>query len=272
VSDAPRSAFEAWTGALVERHMTALTRSEFLRAMRALSARYVEQRHDLATRSPLDSAGKRAAFAVLYGPIHYATTLAIVRGLGLEARPVDRIVDLGCGAGAASAAWASAVSPSPVIEGVDQQAWAVTEAGWTWRTLGVAGRARRGDLLTEAARLSRRGQEPSRIGVLAAWSVNELPLPARAALKDRLLGLGDRGAPVLVIEPLSGRAAPWWDEWTEAFVAAGGRADRWRAPNTLPGALRALDRDAGFDRPDLVARSLLLASRTARHLRATIDL
>jgi hypothetical protein len=151
------------------------------------------------------------------------------------------------------------VSPSPAIEGIDQQPWAVTEAGWTWRTLGVAGRARRGDLLAEAARLSRRSQQPSRIGVLAAWSVNELPPPARAALRDRLIGLGGGGATVLVIEPLSGRAAPWWDEWTEAFAAAGGRANRWRTPNTLPRALRTLDRDAGFDRPDLVARSLLLA-------------
>ncbi len=245
---------------LIDRHLSAFTSAEFLRAARALSARYVEDRHALAARSPLDSAGKRAAFAVLYGPIHYATTRAIVERLELDARQVARIVDLGCGTGAASGGWAAACSPSPAIEGVDRQGWAISEAHWTWRTLGLSGRARRGDLVAEAGRLAARRPRGSLEGTaaLAAWSVNELGVEAREALLTHLLTLGRLGARVLVIEPVSGRAAPWWETWAAAFDAAGGRADMWRVPNALPEVLRRLDRDAGFDRQTLSARSLTL--------------
>ncbi len=245
--------------ALIDRHLGAMTTREFLRAARALSARYVEDRRQLPSRSPLDSAGKRAAFAVLYGPIHYATTRAVVDGLQLAETRVDRVVDLGCGTGTASAAWSAAFASPPVIDGIDRQGWAVGEANWTWRTLGLSGRARRADLVTEAGVVAAgRRTSLARTAVLAAWSANELAPAARDALLSHLVALGRLGATVVVLEPLSGRAAPWWDAWAAAFTTSGGRADTWRVPNTLPKALRRLDRDAGFDRPTLSARSLLL--------------
>ncbi len=247
----------AWADALVARHLASLTRSEFLRAARALSARYVEQRQTLADRSPIDSAGKRAAFALLYGPIHFATTRGIVDAMAPGREPVTGIVDLGCGSGAASAGWAAALPTPPRITGVDRQGWALAEAQWTWQTLGLTGRIVRGDLVAEAGRLARRALPP-RSGVLVAWSVNELAAGSRDDLLASLLPLGRAGATVIVIEPVSTRAAPWWDEWTARFEQAGGRADQWRLPNTLPRVLRDLDREAGFDRPVLAARSLAL--------------
>ena len=85
---------------------------KFLKAVRALSARYVERRAGLADRSPLDSAGKRAAFAAYYAPLHFLTTREVVRASGAaSADSIDRILDLGCGTGAASAAWALEQSP-----------------------------------------------------------------------------------------------------------------------------------------------------------------
>jgi hypothetical protein len=54
---------DGWIDRVIERHTQSMTRPEFLKAVRALSARYVEQRAALRDRSPLDSAGKRAAFA-----------------------------------------------------------------------------------------------------------------------------------------------------------------------------------------------------------------
>jgi len=249
----------AWADALIARHLASLTRPEFLRAARALSSRYVEERHALAGRSPLDSAGKRAAFAVLYGPIHFATTRAVADALALDRDAPAAIVDLGCGTGAASAGWAAALTTPPRITGVDRQGWGLAEARWTWRTLGITGRTLRGDLVAEAGRLAR--HPPRRLlrsGVLAAWSVNELATPARDTLLAHLVAIGRAGATVLVIEPVSTRTAPWWNAWADAFVEAGGRADAWRLPNTLPGALRELDRAAGFDRPTLTARSLAL--------------
>ena len=69
-----------------------MTRSEFLKAIRALSARYVERRGALPDRSPLDSAGKRAAFAGFYAPLHFLTVRAVIGGAGRAAarNRVDR--------------------------------------------------------------------------------------------------------------------------------------------------------------------------------------
>jgi methylase of polypeptide subunit release factors len=97
---------EAWIDALQQRHRAALTNSEFLKAVRALSARYVERRSSIRERSPLDSDGKKAAFAAFYAPLHFLTSREIVRQLSLHEAPISRIVDLGCGTGVVSAAWA----------------------------------------------------------------------------------------------------------------------------------------------------------------------
>ncbi|HUF46471.1 MAG TPA: class I SAM-dependent methyltransferase [Vicinamibacterales bacterium] len=260
MTSAPTSSLERLAAALVERHLASLTRPELLRAARALSARYVEGRGSLPSRSPLDSAGKRAAFAVLFAPIHFATVEAIVTGLAAPVGALSRIVDLGCGTGAASAAWALSVSPParPTLLGVDTHRWALAEAAWTWRTLGLPGRVRRADMVAEASRLgARRGASLAGMGIVAAWSVNELTPAGRSALLGHLREAARRQATVLVIEPLSRRAAPWFPEWTRAVEDLGGRADEWHLANRLPASLQALDRDAGFDRTELGARSLM---------------
>src|SRR5262245_7039463 len=61
----------AWLDALVARHTANLSPPQFFKAIRALSARYVESRGRLPDRSPVDSAGKRAAFAAFYAPLHF---------------------------------------------------------------------------------------------------------------------------------------------------------------------------------------------------------
>jgi len=254
-----RPGLEHLAAALVDRHLRTLTPSEFLRAARALSARYVQGRQQLAARPPLDSAGKRAAFAVLYGPIHFETTCGIVDRLQMHLRRTTLIVDLGCGTGAAAAGWVSRCEQAPQVRGVDRQGWAVTEAGWTWRTLGMTGRAKRGDLVSAAAALTR---EPAATlagtSVLLAWAVNELEATARAERLGHLLALGRLGVAILVIEPVASRAVPWWEEWARTFTSIGGRADIWQLPNTLPAEIRRLDREAGFERGTLAARSLAL--------------
>ena len=61
-----------WPG-LEERHFADLTFAEVARALRALSSTYVERRERLATQSAFDSAGKRAAYALYYSPLHFLT-------------------------------------------------------------------------------------------------------------------------------------------------------------------------------------------------------
>lgn len=253
------SELTAWATALIDRHLRDYSTTEFLKAARALSARYVERRGNLDRRSALDSAGKRAAFAVLFGPIHHVTVAGIVGDLGLPAR-LERVIDLGCGTGAASAAWARHLPGDVEIQGIDRSRWALSEARWTWRMLHVHGRAVQGDLVAAASALADRSRgRLDTTGILAAWAVNELPPGGRDALLATLMALGGRGATILVVEPISTRITPWWDAWSRVFADAGGRADTWRLPNRLPNPLRRLDRDAGFDRDEISARSLALS-------------
>lgn len=241
-----------WLDALFARHAASLTRPELLKAIRALSARYVERRDQLATRSALDSDGKRAAFAVFYASLHYFTMQRIVREIAAPS-PLATIVDLGCGTGTASAAWARSFATGPAVRGIDRHPWAVTEAAWTWRALEVDGRARRGDM---SERASLKTGLSTATAFLCAWSVNELEKDARATLLRGLIDAAERGATVLVVEPIAGSATPWWDDWSAAVTAAGGRADNWRFPADLPPPLADLDEAAGFTRNDLSAKTL----------------
>jgi hypothetical protein len=134
--------------------------------------------------------------------------------------------------------------------GIDRSGWALEEATWTWRTLGLRGTVRRGELADPPAR---EGD-----GIVAGWSVNELGDAGREAVLPRLLAAGARGIPVLVLEPIARRPVPWWEAWSEGFRSAGGRDDAWRFPGELPDLVARLDHAAGLDHRERTARSLTL--------------
>lgn len=251
---------DAWLAALLERHTGNMRRPEFLKAVRALSARYVERRAELPDRSPLDSTGKRAAFAAFYAPLHFLTVSAIVRELQPGLESPELIIDLGCGTGVAGAAWALDCAQPPALQGIDLHAWAVDEARWNYRALGLNGRAVRADLLKHLDALlapsSRHAPSIGRVGVMLGWSLNELDPPARERAQTALIELARRGARVLAVEPIARRLVPWWERWAERAVAAGGRADEWKFDAPLPASLAELDEAAGFDREALTARSV----------------
>jgi hypothetical protein len=245
---------ESWIDALLARHTAAFTTSEFNRALRALSARYVERRSTLPTRSPIDSAGKRSAFAAFYAPLHFFTAREIVRALRPAHGQLDTLVDLGCGTGVASAAWALECQARPTLQGVDKDDWAIGEAKWNWRSLDLRGRVNRGDLVRTVEDLAQTAQP--RTGIIAGWSINELDAQARGRLLPALLKAANRGAEVLIIEPLARGVTPWWDEWADAVTAAGGRADEWKFDVPLPARLAEIDDSAGFSRERLGARTI----------------
>ena len=248
--------FADWLAAAEERYLADLTRAELGRALRALSSCYVERRGRLAEGAALASAGKRAAFALFYGPLHYLLLSALAARLrplrGGDTRATT--VDLGCGTGAAGAAW-TGVHGGRVL-GFDVSAWAVKEAAWTYRALGVDGSASRAT--AAAVRLS-----PPPRTVLAAFLVNELSDTARDALRMRLLAAAGAGSQVLVVEPIARGVTPWWKDWQPAFEEAGGWAGEWRVPSDLPPLLRDLDRSAGLDHRELTARTLAIGLERA---------
>jgi SAM-dependent methyltransferase len=252
------TASERWLSALEARHFSDLTFQEVSRSLRALSATYVERRDRIRSGAALSGAGKRAAFAVFYGPLHYLLVKQIVAALAdrgperaaLRARDAT-LIDLGCGTGAAGAAWAEACDVKPQVIGVDIHPWALAEAAHTYREFGLRARTIRADATTVAL--------PKSPGlILAAFTVNELSDEGRGTLLPRLLERAPAGDRILIVEPLARSAAPWWWRWAEAFTSAGGRADEWRFKADLPPLVAKLDRAAGLNHRELTGRSLYI--------------
>ncbi len=241
---------ERWFDALQQRHLAELEWPEVTRALRALSSAYVQRRSKLAAGAALDGRGKRAAFALFYGPLHFAAVSAVLERLRSDDAPVclaGTVIDLGCGTGAAGAAWSLACGTRPRVTGVDRHPWAVAEAAWTYRFFGIAGTARRADAAAAAL-------DPD-AALVAAYTLNELEDAAR----QRILAaaLASRGG-LLVVEPIARGVTPWWNGAAAAVIARGGRADDWKLPLDMPERWRLLDRAAGFRRDHLTARSLWL--------------
>jgi trans-aconitate methyltransferase len=212
----------------------------------------VERRHKVEAGATLDSAGKRAACALFYGPLHAICVAHVVDAL--HARTPRAVIDLGCGTGAAGAAWAlgrdeSGREPAAVITGIDRNRWAVDEARWTYRMLGLTGSARVGDL----RRLPPPGSDA---GVIAAYVLNELPDMLRESVVHRLADASGRGTSVLIIEPIARSITPWWEETAHRFEEHGGRADEWRFSVVLPSLVEKFARAAGLRHHEIKCRTI----------------
>lgn len=244
--------FDDWLRALEARHLADLKFSEVSRALRALSSAYVERRGRLREGAALSGAGKRAAFALFYAPIHFLLVRQIVTRLGAVDALPSTIVDLGCGTGAAGAAWGSAATRKmPFVLGIDRHAWPLAEARDTYRRFALEARTRQGDVLES-------DWPKADAGFIASFTLNELDEADREAVVSRLLERAGRGAPVLIVEPLAGFVAPWWNKYRDAFEQAGGRSDDWRFSVELPDIVAKLDRAAGLNHRELTGRSLWL--------------
>jgi Methyltransferase domain len=220
------------------------------RALRALSSAYVERRSTIAGGAALEGRGKRAAFALFYGPLHFLLVQHIVRSLADAVSGAEAIVDLGCGTGVAGAAWATACAAPRRIVAIDRNAWALGEARQTYHAFDLPARTRQENVVT--SRLL-----PPPASVVAAYTINELEEAAREDLLERLLARS-RGH-LLIVEPLAGAAARWWHRWRDRFEAAGGRGDEWRFRVELPPIVAKLDRAAGLDHREITGRSLFVA-------------
>jgi SAM-dependent methyltransferase len=240
--------FGRWLREIEDRHLADLTFPQLSSGLRALSSTYVERRRRIGEGGALAGAGKRAAFALFYGPLHFLTVREIVRALPGALGRVETIVDLGCGTGAGGAAWANAYDVAPRVIGVDVHPWALAEATRTYRTFGLTSRTIKGDIASAAL-----PKGPA--AIVAAFALNELTDGSRDALMRQLLERAADGDRVLIVEPIAGFVARWWGSWRSQVEAAGGRADEWRFRVALPPLVAKLDRAVKMDHRELTARS-----------------
>jgi SAM-dependent methyltransferase len=244
------SKFLSFVAELEQRHLAELRFSDVTRALRALSSAYVERRESaLAGKKALDGTGKRAAFALYYGPIHFLLIQHIARQLAM-APSAGTVVDLGCGTGVAAAAVAM---DNAAVLGIDTHPWALDEARLTYRAFGLKNEVRRG----HAARIRFPADTTC---VVAAFVVNELNDADRGALLEDVLRLkaAAHTARVLIVEPISTRVSPWWPDWERVCLAQGGRSDEWRVAVELPPIVKRLAKAAGLRPQVLTARSVSL--------------
>jgi len=244
-----REVFDRWIEAVLAR-AEPLTFREIRKGVRALSSLYVERRDAGGPARALEGRGKRAAFASYYAALHFLTTWHALDALGDDApEDVARVLDLGCGTGAAGAAAARALGAQRVL-GLDRSGWALAEARRTYAAFGLDSRTRRGAL--PAALPNRAGSGDL---LLLAWTTNELADPARDELRGDLQRARERGARLLLLEPLSGRASPWWNDWCEALPEI--RNDTLKRRVTRPAWIAQMDKAAGLDHSVLGARLLV---------------
>src|SRR4051794_4345274 len=229
------SDLDSWLAALEQRQLANLTRPELTRALRALSSCYIERRDKLAAGAALEGAGKRAAFALFYGPMHFLTISHIVRALPAAAG-LTLIHDVGCGTGVGGAAWATACTASPSVSGIDRSAWAVAEANWTYRQFGVRGTARTADAVRDFPRVPRGGASAS--ALLLAYTANEMPEPARDMLLEKVSEAVANGCGLLIVEPIAKRDRGWWPGWAARLAPLGVVEREWRFAAELPPTLR----------------------------------
>lgn len=253
MDDAIRRQIDAWLNAAVARVCPPLTFSEIRKGVQAVSSLYVERRPSagLGARTS-ESEGKRAALATYYAPLHLLIALRAAAQIPLEARArIRRIHDLGCGTGAAGVGFALSC-PSPVaIEGADRSGWALREARHTYAAFGLRGRTRRASVPESLPRL-REGD-----ALALGWMANELEQEHRVRLLELVAETCAAGAPILVLEPLARRIAPWWPTWAARLVPLGAADLEVRVEAELPAWVARLDAASGLDHSAFGARALV---------------
>ncbi len=235
---------DAWLEAAIARQAP-LTFRDIRKGVQALSQRYVERRNDEAALTRvLDSPARRAAFATYYAALHLMQAVLAARAFETFC-PTARIVDLGAGTGAVGLGASLALDTALPVVAYDRSGWALAEARHAARDWGIPLRTRRQDLARGLPRFA------AGDGVVVGWTLNELPDKVRGEALETLRTAARNDTPILLLEPLAGAIAPWWDD---AVADLGLRAIELRARPERPRFIADMDRAAGLDHAELRLR------------------
>lgn len=245
-----RETLDAWIASIVAR--SGLSTTDVRKGVRSLSSRYVERRGPPTRGGAADaSAARLVAFASYYGTLHLLTAHAVMASRGKPfGAGVARILDLGAGSGGAGIGVALALEAAAGIEAMDRSSKSLAIAREGFGLFGLRGRTRRGSL---PSALPRAGEGDL---IVAGWVLNECSDDDRSASVGRLRESVQRGARLLVLEPLSGRVVPWWSGVAQELSAAGiaDGMEKWEIPR--PDWIETLDRASGLDHREIGARFL----------------
>ena len=247
-----RERFDAWHEGNVERYAGELSFTEIRKGVQTLDRIYAHAPASAAAYARcLDGRGKRGAQACYFAAVHFMIASHALEMLGTGiVTPAERLIDLGCGTGATSAAIAANLDYPPQIVGIDRSAWALDEARRTWSSFGLNSRTRRANLPDTVPR--------GGLGdVLAAgWIVSELAAEERRALLLRLQATLRKDGKIFVIQPFSPSLSPWWNEWADALAPWGVRDEVIRVSIQRPVWIQEMDTAAKLDHQVLSARIL----------------
>jgi hypothetical protein len=241
--------FEAWIAAAAAHEGGSF--AETRKGVQALSARYVEGRKAGGVGAgTFGGAGRRAAFASFYAPLHFLTAYSAASVLLPEwGAGVSRVVDLGAGTAAVGTALALATGAARVLA-LDRSSWALGEARHTFSAFAVSGRTRRVELPAGVPRLGVRDL------VAAGYLLNEVGPELRLRLTALLARALRAGARVLVLEPLARGVSPWWQEFAAELAPSGAACTLLKWALERPAWLARLDDASGLDHREIGARVL----------------
>ena len=247
--------FTHWIAALEAKHFAELTFPEVSRSLRALSSNYVERRHKLGGRR--GAVWRRETRRVR--PVLRPSSLSPPRAYHRASTAAPRLL---------SRRWSTLVA-APARPAPRGRQRASRRLGWSGST-DIHGRwvkrrrpiapsgfqrlcARATSQTPRCPRVRRRSSRRSRS------TSSTMPIGMRCS--TRLLKRGTDRDRVLIVEPLAGFVARWWNRWRDAFEAAGGRTDEWRLRTELPPIVAKLDRAAGLNHREITGRSLWLPGK-----------
>lgn len=186
-----------------------LTRRAWHQAIQAASRNYTSQRQRLS-QSVAPSPAIQLAQHGYYGVMHALIVQAIAAYFHIQQWPFQRLIDIGCNTGVAGLTLCAQLPTITSYIGLEPQRWAAKKAKQFQLACAIPGKIFSGTGLT--------WQPQKGDLILLSFVLNEMTESQRKVLHSKLLHHLEKGAGILIIEPIARHITPWWDSWLQSFL------------------------------------------------------